>query len=92
MAYTRTKKETKEWKNVEGMEGFSVIGTRDRFSINLDVTDDLRISMNGCRVVDGKNGLFISYPAWKDKEGNYHNHCYYTFSPEEVQMIAKALD
>lgn len=92
MAYSRTKKETTEWKIVEGMEAFTVIGTRERFSINFEIAKDFRVCINGCRMVDGKNGLFISFPSWKDKEGKYHQYCYFTFTPEEVLMIAKTLD
>ena len=94
MAYARKtteKQGSNEWKKVEGMAGFSVIGTRDRFSLNLDLGGNLRIGMNGCRIVAGRNGDFISFPAWKDKKGEYHDYCYYTFTPEEVKMIVDTL-
>ena len=90
MAYAK-KKET-EWTEVKGMDGFSVIGSRERFSLSVELDKDLRIGINGCRVVDGKNGLFISFPAWKDKEGNYHDYCYVTLNPDQVERIIAALD
>ena len=92
--YARDKKNTEErvWKIVPDMEAFSVIGNRDRFSIAFDVCEGLRITLNGCRVVDGSKGLFISYPSWKDKEGNYHPYSRITFSDEESMLIIKALD
>lgn len=35
------------------------------------------LEIKGCRIVDGKNGPFISYPARKDeKTGKYWNHVY----------------
>lgn len=89
MAYSRKTEVT--WKEVSGMDGFTVIGTKERFSISFEVTEDLRISVNGCKVVNGKNGEFISFPSWKDKSGNYHNYCYYTFSPEEQKRIIDTL-
>lgn len=91
MAYKRTKKES-NWKDVQGMTGFSVIGTPERFSISFAPFEGFRIGMNGCRVINGKNGDFISFPAWKDKDGNYHDHCYMTFSDEEIGAIIEALE
>ena len=90
MAYERKTNETK-WNAVKGMDGFKTIGTKERFSISFDATDDLHISVNGCRVVNGKNGEFISFPAWKDKSGNYHNYCYYNFNADEIRMIIASL-
>lgn len=89
MAYSRKTETT--WKEVKGMDGFSVIGTKERFSISLEITGDLRLSVNGCRVVNGKNGEFISFPAWKDNTGKYHKYCYFTFTPEESKMIISTL-
>jgi DNA-binding cell septation regulator SpoVG len=35
------------------------------------------LEIKGCKLVDGKNGPFISYPARKDeKTGKYWNHVY----------------
>ena len=90
MAYSK-KTSNNEWKNVNGMDGFTVIGSKERFSISFEVTDSLRIGVNGCRVVDGKNGEFISFPAWRGKDGKYHDYCYYTFTDEETKMIISTL-
>lgn len=90
MAYAR-KKET-EWKEVKGLDGFTVIGNRTRFSLSIELDENLRVGLNGCRVVDGKNGLFISYPAWKDKTGNYHDYSYVTLTPEQTEQIIATLD
>lgn len=94
MAYKRTsnKKEAKnEWKQVPDMVGFTVIGDRDRFSLSFEVCEGMRIGINGCRVFNGKNGPFISYPAWKDKSNSYHNYCYITLTDEEIQKIISVL-
>lgn len=94
MAYTRTKADADNggWKAVKGLDGFTVVGSKDRFSISFELDNDFRISINGCRVVDGKNGPFISWPAWKDKTGGYHNYCYVTFSAEDAKLVMDALD
>lgn len=92
MAYTRKKKTENAWKQVKNMTGFTVIGSRDRFSISFEPFEGFRIGMNGCRVVTGKNGDFISFPAWKDKDGNYHDHCYMTLTEEETSYIIETLE
>lgn len=85
-------KRKNDWNDVKGMEGFSVIGNKDRFSISFLVYEGLRIGVNGCRVVDGKKGEFISFPAWKDKDGDYHDYCYMTFDEKETKKIINALE
>lgn len=92
MAYTRKETQNSNWKEVKDMTGFSVIGTKDRFSISFEVCEGMRIGFNGCRVRSGQNGEFISFPAWKDKSGNYHDFFYITLTPDEVAKIIKALD
>ena len=94
MAYSKTNNDTKAngWKAVKGLEGFTVIGSKDRFSVSCELEENFRIQINGCRVVEGKKGDFISYPAWKDKNGDYHNYAYITFSPENMKLIMEALD
>jgi hypothetical protein len=34
------------------------------------------IEIKGCKIVDGKNGPFISYPSRKQDDGKYWNHVY----------------
>ena len=92
MAYTRKTKKQNEWMAVNNMSGFSVIGSRERFSISFEPFDGMLIAIHGCRVVSGKNGDFISFPAWKDKEGNYHDYAYMTFSDEEKDAIINTLE
>lgn len=94
MAYKRTSKQEEaanEWRNVPDMVGFSVIGDMDRFSLSFEVCEGMRIGINGCRIVNGKNGYFISYPAWKDKSGSYHNYCYINLTYEEIEKIISVL-
>lgn len=92
MAYTRKTKKQNEWMAVDKMSGFSVIGSRERFSISFEPFDGMLIAIHGCRVVSGKNGDFISFPAWKDKEGNYHDYAYMTFADEEKDAIINTLE
>jgi DNA-binding cell septation regulator SpoVG len=35
------------------------------------------LEIKGCRIVDGKNGEFVSWPSTKNEStGKYWNHCY----------------
>ena len=92
MAYTRKTKKQNEWIAIDKMNGFSVIGSRERFSISFEPFDGMLIAIHGCRVVNGQNGEFISFPAWKDKEGNYHDYAYMTFSEDEKKLIIASLE
>ena len=94
MAYSKSNTATKAdgWKAVPQLEGFTIIGSRERFSISFQPCEGLRVQINGCRIVEGKNGAFISYPSWKDKDGNYHNYCYFQFDPEDQKAVISALD
>ena len=43
--------------------------------------DSCKITLNNAFVIFGKiiqggNGPFISYPSWKDNDGEYHNQAY----------------
>lgn len=93
MAYARkSNKEVKqEWTPVKDMMGFTVIGNTDRFSINFEVCEGLRVGINGCRIIDGEKGPFISYPAWKDNSGKYHRYAYITLTDEEIKNVIDAL-
>ena len=47
------------------------------------------ITIYGCRIVDGKNGTFISYPASKGKDGKYYSHVYALLDDATVESICK---
>lgn len=50
----------------------------DQFNINLHGAAGAEpfLQIKGCRIVDGKNGPFISYPSRKMDNGKYWNHVY----------------
>lgn len=58
-----------EWFEVAG--GVSVRGTAERFSLNW-----FGAIIHGCRIVNGKNGAFISWPSFKGKDGKYIREAY----------------
>lgn len=51
---------------------------------------DLKINgifINGCRVVEGKDGDFIAFPSYKGKDDKYHNYVYVSLSKEDSKAI-----
>lgn len=84
-----SKKRIDEWTEVKGLSGVSVIGDADRFSISIRV-DGKKIGFNGCRIVDGKKGKFISFPAWKDNKGEYHDYAFLSFDDkDDAELIIR---
>ena len=45
------------------------------------------VSIYNCRVVEGKNGDFISFPARKGSDGNYYSHAYIKLTDEDTKRI-----
>lgn len=50
-----------------------------------------RFTIYGCRMVEGKNGEFISFPARKGKDGKYYNHAVCVLTPEETAEVINAV-
>ena len=54
------------------------------------------VSIYGCRVVEGKNGDFISFPSRKGSDGKYYSHAYIKLTAEDtaniVGLVEKALE
>ena len=58
--------------------------------------DSCKITLNNAFVIFGKiiqsdKGIFISYPNWKDKKGEYHNQAY-CFDKEINETINETLE
>ena len=71
------------------------IVTRAKCWDNGGVTFDLEVNgikIYGCRVSEGKNGDFISFPARKGSDGKYYNHVYIPFQEEDQKIILEAVE
>lgn len=79
----KVKKTKNDW--VEIFDGVSVKGTKERFGLNW-----FGAVIYGCRIVAGKNGDFISWPAFKNKDGEYIKTAY--VYAEKDSDDAKLLD
>lgn len=76
-----------EWTEVKELWPISIIGSAQRFSISIPLDDEFRVGINGCRVVEGKKGKFISFPAWRDEDGEYHDIAFVYLGKQQQHII-----
>lgn len=77
-----------KWTEVKGLKPVSIIGSPERFSIHCPIGDDYQMQINGCRIVEGKKGSFISFPAWKDnKKDEWHDYAFFNFGDDQDKII-----
>lgn len=50
------------------------------------------VTIYGCKVIEGKNGDFISFPSHKGKDDKYYNYCYIKLSDEQTVDIVKQVE
>ena len=56
------------------------------------ITIDDAICITGIRIVEGKNGLFMSMPQSKDNEGEYHDVAFPITKEAREELEAVVLD
>ena len=57
------------------------------FSIDFLLAEDRPLTVYNCRIVDSKDGNFISFPSRKGKDGKYYSHAYIRLTEEEQEEI-----
>lgn len=50
------------------------------------------VTIYRCKVIEGKNGDFISFPSHKGKDGKYYNHAWVKLSDEDTAAIVKQVE
>lgn len=54
------------------------------------------VTIYGCRVVEGKNGDFVSFPSRQGKDKKYYNHVYIKLNDADtkniISQVEKALE
>lgn len=50
------------------------------------------VTIYGCKVVEGKNGDFVSFPSHKGKDDKYYNHAYIKLSEEQTADIVSQVE
>ena len=67
----------------------------DNGGVVFDVTIN-GVSIYNCRVVEGNNGDFVSFPARKGSDGNYYSHAYIKLTEDDTKkiigLVEKALE
>ena len=86
-----------EKKTESAVQSIEVVRAKafDNGGVVFDMTIN-GVSIYNCRVVEGKNGDFISFPARKGSDGNYYSHVYIKLTDEDTQkivgLVEKALE
>lgn len=58
-------------------------------AIDLEVNG---VSIYNATLRDSKNGMFVSFPSRKGKDGKYYSHVYVKFSPEDINDIVEQVE
>lgn len=86
-----------EKKSVSTVQSVEVVRAKsfDNGGVVFDMTIN-GVSIYNCRVVEGKNGDFVSFPSRKGSDGNYYSHAYIKLTDEDtkkiVGLVEKALE
>ena len=86
-----------EKKSESAVQSVEVVRAKsfDNGGVVFDMTIN-GVSIYNCRVVEGKNGDFISFPARKGSDGNYYSHAYIKLTEDDtkkiVGLVEKALE
>lgn len=91
---TKKTEDTKEVKSVvksvkvtrakvfENEKGNSVL-------FDVEIND---VAIYGCRVVEGKNGDFISFPSRQGKDNKYYSHAYVKLTADDTKEIISQVE
>lgn len=57
------------------------------FAVDFFLEEDRPLTVYSCRIVDGKDGAFISFPSRKAKDNKYYSYAYIRLTEEEQDEI-----
>lgn len=86
MKKKETKRETIEVREVV-VSRVRQAGDNVYFSVKIN-----GVTINSCRVVEGKNGDFISFPSYKGKDGNYYDYVYAPLADDDSRAILEEVE
>ena len=96
MAYQRKKnmEKQKEKKEPEFIKVDSLVVTRVKRGQDWEIFDMQLNGVNiyGCRIVDGKNGSFVSFPSRRGTDGKYYSHAFAMLDDDAVKSICDQID
>lgn len=50
------------------------------------------VTIYGCRLLEGKNGMFVSFPSRKGKDDKYYNIAYVSLSAADIDNIVVQIE
>lgn len=50
------------------------------------------VTIYGCRLLEGKNGIFVSFPSRKGKDDKYYNIAYTSLSTADIDNIVAQIE
>lgn len=50
------------------------------------------VSIYNSTLREGKNGMFVSFPSRKGKDGKYYSHVYVKLSEEDIKSIVEQVE
>lgn len=60
-----------------------------------NITFDLQVNgvtIYGCKIAEGKNGQFVSFPSRKGKDGKYYSYAYIALSEDDQKVIFEQIE
>ena len=60
-------------------------------SVVFDMTIN-NVTIYNCRIVEGKNGDFVSFPSYKGNDNKYYRYAYTELDPLDVELIEKQIN
>lgn len=93
----RKNEETKATNNTGILENptIEVLRVKEFKGEKNNIICDLKIngiSIYGVRVIEGKNGDFLSFPQRKGSDGNYYSICYCRLSDAELKSTLEVIE
>lgn len=50
------------------------------------------VTIYGCKIAEGKNGQFVSFPSRKGKDDKYYSHVYIALSEDDQKTIFEQIE
>lgn len=92
MATTRknTRAKKNEFKPIEIKEGWILHYRENEYG--LFGLEHNEATIYGCKLIEGSNGIFVSFPSRKGTDGKYYAHARFKSVPDDVvEAIADAI-
>lgn len=85
---------TKKNNGINNQEKLIVVKRAKAFNDGNIVFDMIvnDVTIYGCRLLEGKNGMFVSFPSRKGKDDKYYNSAYVGLSVADVDNIVAQIE